>query len=251
MSIEATGSATDRSETAPLAPDRVRDAATVILLRHDGPFPRVLMGQRGKSAAFMPSKFVFPGGALDAGDYVAAEAFSPPAALAERLGAARVGAPDTALGAALAMAAVRELWEETGLVHASHAPAPATATVTALPEPWDRFAARHGTPDFAGLGFVFRAITPPGRTRRFDARFLTLDAGRLSCDLDDFSGADQELSHLRWITLSEARGLDLPFITEVVLGEVEARLRAGPEAARARPAPFFHHDGGRSYLDPL
>ena len=48
--------------------DAVRNAATVILVREDGDEPRVLMGQRGKAAAFMPSKFVFPGGAIDPQD---------------------------------------------------------------------------------------------------------------------------------------------------------------------------------------
>ncbi|MEM8761806.1 MAG: NUDIX hydrolase [Pseudomonadota bacterium] len=222
-----------------------RHAATVILIRRDGPAPRVLMGQRGKSAAFMPSKFVFPGGALDTADAEAAAAFPPPAPLAERLGAQLAGESDARLGAALALTAVRELWEETGLVHAEAGAVPAM-----LPGPWQSFAIEHGRPSFAGFGFIFRAITPPGRTRRFDARFLTLDAAALACDPDDFSGADQELAHLRWITIAEARGLDLPFITEVVLGELDARLAMGAEAAR-RPAPFFHHDGGRSFLDPL
>ncbi|MEO1531623.1 MAG: NUDIX hydrolase [Pseudomonadota bacterium] len=222
-----------------------RHAATVILIRRDGPSPRVLMGQRGKAAAFMPSKFVFPGGALDTADADAAAAFPPPAPLADRLGAQLAGPSDTGLGAALALTAVRELWEETGLVHANAADAPA-----ALPAPWDGFVSANGAPSFAGFGFIFRAITPPGRTRRFDARFLTLDAAALACDPDDFSGADQELAHLRWITIAEARALDLPFITEVVLGELEARLALGAEA-EMRPAPFFHHDGGRSFLDPL
>lgn len=47
---------------------RLRDAATIILSREGREGPEVLMGQRGAAAAFMPNKFVFPGGAVDHGD---------------------------------------------------------------------------------------------------------------------------------------------------------------------------------------
>ena len=47
---------------------QIRNAATVIVLRDRTTFPSILMGQRGSKAAFMPNKFVFPGGAVDAGD---------------------------------------------------------------------------------------------------------------------------------------------------------------------------------------
>ena len=46
----------------------IRDAATVIVLRDRNNTPSVLMGQRGANAAFMPNKFVFPGGAVDPED---------------------------------------------------------------------------------------------------------------------------------------------------------------------------------------
>ena len=46
----------------------IRDAATIIVLRDRATRPAVLMGQRGANASFMPSKFVFPGGAVDAID---------------------------------------------------------------------------------------------------------------------------------------------------------------------------------------
>ena len=95
---------------------------------------------------------------------------------------------------------------------------------------------------------MFRAITPPGAPRRFDARFLLADAAGLAGDPDDFSRASDELSLLQWIPLDEVRTFDLPFITEVVLAEIEARLRA-PDTPRA--VPFFHHQDGRSFVDQI
>ncbi len=183
----------------------IRDAATVILLREMQGVPHVLMGQRGARAVFMPNKFVFPGGAVDAEDHGALLSGQPDA----RLGEGAVG---------LCAAALRELREETGL----------------------RLRA-----DMQALRFVFRAITPPGRPRRFDARFFIADAGDVLNDPDDFSEACDELSHLHWIALSEARGLELPFITEVVLSEVEGLLRV-PDAGHK--VPFFYHENGRSHF---
>ncbi len=228
------------TETQP-PKDAIRDAATVILLRHDGPAPRVLMGQRGKGAAFMPSKFVFPGGALDPEDAQVPAARALPVESLERL--RKRARPE--LAEALAIAAIRELWEETGLALAvPDGPAPAK-----IPEDWRTFFEAGHRPAADGLEFVFRAITPPGRPRRFDARFFLAEADRIAGDLDDFSRAGTELSYLSWLTLPEARALDLPFITGVVLAEIEARL-AGPDHA-VRPAPFFHHADGQSFIDPL
>src|SRR5271154_3355667 len=55
---------------------RPRDAATLIVLRRDGPKLRVLMGRRHGGHSFMPDKWVFPGGRIDPSDFrapVAAE----------------------------------------------------------------------------------------------------------------------------------------------------------------------------------
>jgi 8-oxo-dGTP pyrophosphatase MutT (NUDIX family) len=198
------------------------------------------MGQRGHGAAFMASKFVFPGGALDPNDATipAARPLSP--RCRERL-ARRA---DPGLADALAIAAIRELWEESGLALAL----PEGRLPAESPEDWSDFFALGHRPAADALEFIFRAITPPGRPRRFDARFFLSDAARIAGSPDDFSRADDELSFLSWLTLAEARSLDLPFITGVVLAEVEARL-AHPAAER--PAPFFHHEGGRSYIEPL
>lgn len=204
----------------------VRDASTVIVLRDATTRPRVLMGQRGKEAAFMPSKFVFPGGAVDAVDGDIPFARLPVAACFERLSDAG-GQP-----LALMAAAVRELWEETGLLLG--APDQRAASVDA-PRGWRGYLATGHLPDGAALEYVFRAITPPGRPRRFDARFFLVDAGALGSDADDFSGAEDELSHLQWVPLDEVRGFDMPFITEVVLSELTARV----EGRAAPGVPFF------------
>ncbi len=212
----------------------IRDAATVIVVRdRRSAVPRVLMGQRGSGAVFMPGKFVFPGGAVDPDDHHVALAAPPGALCAARL---EDGAPG--LAAPLAAAAIRELFEETGQMLGVPGDWPG-----AVPEAWEAMAARGVRPTAAPLQFVFRAITPPGRPRRFDARFFLVDAGHLATDPDDFSAASDELSHLQWIPLPELRGFDLPFITEVVMAEVAARLH---ESTPPTSVPFFRNDDEES-----
>lgn len=220
----------------PIDKTRLRDAATVLVVRREARGPSVLMGMRGAQAAFMPSKFVFPGGAMDAGD--AAVPLSAPLspATARRL---EDGAP--AIGPALAAAAIRELWEETGLILGAPGP-----WRDAVPGDWQGFADAGFVPSAAALRYVFRAITPPGRPRRFDARFFLIEADALSSDPDDFSRACDELSHLQWVPMAEARALNLPFITEVVLAEVQAFLHEMPPGAEPAHVPFFDNRGPQS-----
>jgi 8-oxo-dGTP pyrophosphatase MutT (NUDIX family) len=206
----------------------IRDAATVILWRAGGTGPEVLMGQRGAGAAFMPSKFVFPGGAVDAAD-----AALPLADPLDPDCARRLTVPGAPLPATLAATAIRETWEETGLVLGRRRAGPADPQA-----PWPGWEGL--VPSAAGLRFVFRAITPPGRPRRFDARFFLADAGCIAGDPEDFSRAADELSHLSWVPVAKARDLDLPFITEVVLAEV---ARLGPGATPGGGIPFFDNSG--------
>lgn len=210
----------------------IRDAATVIVLDRNAPAgPSVLMGQRGASAVFMPSKYVFPGGAVDKADAHAQLAAELLPDTASRLSAEpRPGAAISPR--ALAAAALRELAEETGLL---------TGRPGAAPEGWDNYTGAGLAPDPSGLIYLFRAITPPGRPRRFDARFLLLDADHLHGDRHDFSAAMDELSHLHWVPLTEARALDLPFITEVVLAELASviTLAGGGPLRSPQSVPFF------------
>lgn len=214
----------------------VRDAATMIVIRDAaGPRPSVLMGQRGKGAVFMPDKFVFPGGALDPSDSSALYAAPLPgrcqAVLSQGVGAGRASA--------LPAAAIRELWEETGLMLGKPGRWP-----NPPPADWQGFAEAGYLPNAAALRYVFRAITPPGRPRRFDARFFLADAANLVGDPDDFSRASDELSQLQWIPLDAARSFPLPFITEIVLAEVAAAL---PNLEPPEVVPFF--DGTREEIE--
>lgn len=202
----------------PDAAPPIRNAATIVITRQTETGPKLLMGQRSSGAVFMPDKFVFPGGAVDPGDYTAAEAEGleegDPRLLVET---------DPRLARALRHAAIRELREETGLW---------------LGEPGGDADGETGRPSTDALRFFFRAVTPPGRPRRFDARFFLADAGDLASAPDDFSGAEGELGFLSWVDLDQARALDLPFITEIVLAEIAAR-HADPEVER--PVPYFNH----------
>jgi 8-oxo-dGTP pyrophosphatase MutT (NUDIX family) len=212
----------------------IRDAATVIALRGRSTDPHVLMGQRGASAAFMPNKFVFPGGAVDRADADIPLARPLPALCAARLSEDCM----QDISHALAVAAIRELWEETGLILGD--PGRWSGLV---PQDWKTYADTGHLPSAQALQFVFRAITPPGRPRRFDARFFLIDADEIAGDPDDFSAACDELSHLQWIPLAKVREFDLPFITEVVLAEVAARAH---DPAPPTSVPFFRNDDEES-----
>ncbi len=198
---------------------RPRDAATLILVRHDGPCPRILMGRRSGGHDFMPDKWVFPGGRIDRSDYRAAVLNDLRADVAEALAqSARLKRQDGArLARALALTAVRETFEETGLVIGQH----------------------NGTcleADLSGLSYVARAITPPARHKRFDARFLMADAEHLaSLEPTD----SRELGEVAWFTLDDCRGLDLPTVTRAVLDVVQQRL-SGTQG----PPPFWRWTRG-------
>ncbi len=205
----------------------IRDAATIILVRDAETTPKVLMGQRGKTAAFLPDKYVFPGGAVDATDADITVTGLAPTCDARLRNNAETDDPNR-----FVVAAIRELWEETGQALGRR------ATWNA-PESWREFANLGFQPDAQGLSFFFRALTPPGRPRRFDARFFLADAAGLQTDPDDFNRAEDELSHLHWVAMSDVRKLNLPFITQLVLAELESHL---PRTDAPDRVPFVKND---------
>lgn len=218
---------------------RPKDAATLILVRRDAKEPRILMGKRHAGMAFQPNKYVFPGGRIDPADQrIAAGGDLRP----EVLRKTAIGiAPARARGPALA--AIRETFEEAGvLVGMRSEKIPRTRA-----HAWSRFFAHGVVPELEKLDFIGRAITPPNRTRRFDARFFMADGEAIALSLD--AAQNDELLMPCWVTFAEARALDLPSITRRMIGEAEARAHDGPDASR--PVPFFRFLRGKAIMEQL
>ncbi len=170
---------------------------------------QILMLRRTAAMRFAPGAYVFPGGSVDPADYGADIGWQGPSAaeFGARLGAS----PEVAR--ALVCAAVRETFEESGVLLAG---APGEGPLAAPSGPsWeaDRMAMAAGTLTLAELlarrGLVLRAdllvpwarwITPDGEPRRFDARFFAaaLPAGQQA------TGHEAEADHLAWLRPADA-----------------------------------------------
>jgi 8-oxo-dGTP pyrophosphatase MutT (NUDIX family) len=226
----------ERDLTSPYV--RPKDAATLILVDRSGPAPKVLLGKRHQRHKFMPGRFVFPGGRVDPIDRVmpVARPLNPHAQANLMKHLQRASA---AKAQAFALASIRETFEETGLLVGAR-----SNEVANVPGgPWTAFAEAKILPDLAELHFIGRAITPPGRPRRFDARFFTTDASAIAHRIEGVTGPDAELTELVWMTLAEAKQLDMPAVTGVMLEELDARIADG--FGHDLPVPFYSMPRGR------
>jgi 8-oxo-dGTP pyrophosphatase MutT (NUDIX family) len=197
---------------------RPRDAATLILVDDSHAAPKVLMGKRHMGHKFMPGKFVFPGGRVEPKDFLAPLSFPLASPVAAKLLRWLGGPAHPRRASALVNAALRETREETGIV----------------------IAAGGGDAAASRLAFLARAITPPGRPRRFDTRFFVLPAAAIA---ERTEIVDGEFSTISWLSLAEARASNLPLITRVILDELEDGLKRGALASHDRPVPFYFKRG--------
>ena len=208
---------------------RPRDAATLILVRQRGKIPEVLLGCRDAKHAFMPNRYVFPGGRVDPAD-----SRVPVATPLDRFVDERLRKAATAQRArALAVAAVRETFEETGLMLAK--PLKGGAPQQDFGEHWHGFLDKGMGPALDCLDLIARAVTPPGRPRRFNARFFMARAEDAKGDIRHSS----ELGDIRWVRLDEARELPLPTITGLILGEIGRLVKEPPNRKKQRKIPLF------------
>lgn len=200
---------------------RPRDASTLILVdRRRGQDALILMGRRKASLRFMPGLYVFPGGRVDRADGRMAHRGGFTATTIEKL-SANGPKVSTARLKALGLCAVRETYEEAGLLLGMRQPPERVPN-----EDWAAFNKHKVTPDLDALVFFCRAITPPGRPRRFDTRFFLAEREAVAVTLPDDERLDTDLEAVEWLSLTQARELPLPFITRLILGDVEERLQA-------------------------
>jgi 8-oxo-dGTP pyrophosphatase MutT (NUDIX family) len=221
----------ERHEGKPVRP---KDAASLIAVKDGKSGPEVLMGRRSRKASFIPDAFVFPGGRFDADDRSAL----PGSALDAPV--SKMGVRGNAgLAIGLAMTAVRETYEETGLLLAQ-----AGDVGNCQDETWQEMRQLGMAPDLARLSYLGRAITSPYSPIRFHARFFLARGEHLNGTL----GGSGELSDLDWFPLSEATKLPIVDVTEFMLGEI-ARVMDEPGAENHKPvfayrldAPFVRYD---------
>lgn len=210
----------------------IRDAACLVVVDTSRPEPTLLMGRRHADQIFLPDKWVFPGGRVEEDDRALADRFRgnfTPTDLAREI-------------KPFALAAVRELCEETGLIIGTKDP------FTDQSAAWEAFAASGHMPAPAELLPFARAVTPPGRIRRYDTWFFVAKANTVS---ENLTLPDGELLDLGWFTFSNAGDLDLPQITKLILDDVAALLREDPEIGGARKVLPFYYSTESAYRRDL
>ena len=221
-----------------------RDASTLMLIDRSGVAPKVLLGRRHHSHKFLPGKFVFPGGRIETLDRTMTAVSELHPDMQTKL-TERVAEPSAELARAFALAAVREMAEETGLLLGVKR----DVSPKVPGEIWTEFAKACVHPDLAHIHFIARAITPPRRPRRFDTRFFTADASAIAHKIEGVVGPDSELVELTWVPIAQATRLDILTITGIVLEELAARVAAG--MGHDLPVPFYFMKDQRFFRELL
>lgn len=251
VSEDATRDAGANSAAAPFAAStdrhyavKPRAAASMVLIDGSGLEPKVLLGRRHSALAFLPGKYVFPGGRLETDDRLMSAAGVLPemslAKLALRRSASCPG-PN-----AFALAAIRETFEETGLLVGTRSE---NSVAAAIPPAWQTFTDKGFAPNLAPLHFIARAVTPPTFPRRFDTSFFAVDIGSVAHRVDDCVTQDTELVELVWLSLSDAATLDIPRITAMILLDLATRIAANFDGHLR--VPFFYERNRRWIRDEL
>lgn len=217
---------TKKPEQQPRRAARPRDAATLVLYKMSRGRPCILMGMRHSRHKFMPDQYVFPGGRVDRTDGYVTAASELKKHVAERL--AKAASPHRAR--ALAIAAIRETYEETGIILGQKFKTPPAR----VGNDWEDFFATGQAPALGKLEFISRAVTPPHRPIRFNARFFLANGKDATGKL----GGSGELLDLDWVPLGKAKELPIPRIQQIVLEQLDDLVDAEGRIKRPRRVPL-------------
>ncbi|MEM7467467.1 MAG: NUDIX hydrolase [Pseudomonadota bacterium] len=213
-----------------MKPVRPRPAASLIIYRKRGKALEVLMGCRNKQARFQPGVYVFPGGMLERADH-----FVRPANQLNPDFAAKMGVTNSQTRAqALATAAIRETFEEVGLVVGT-----SVEYSTSSHRDWANFNALGVAPNLAALDYIGRAITPAHQPIRFDARFFCVSAKHVRGTIKD----NGELTDSRWIRVSDRDDFNMMKVTHLMLDILHQRVNEGQYSS-----PFLYFINRRSIM---
>lgn len=214
------------------------------LIDTNGAKPKILLGRRHPKLGFLPGKYVFPGGKLETDDRLMSAAGVLPDTSLEKLALRRghrFPGPQ-----AFALAAIRETFEETGLLLGTRQDRTGPA---AIPPAWQTFTDHGFAPDLAPLHFIARAVTPARFPKRFDTSFFAVDVAAVAHRIDGCVTQDTELVELVWLSLDDAAELDIPPITAMILLDLAAKIAANFDAHL--PVPFFYERNRRWIRDEL
>lgn len=223
----------------------IKDAAAMIVLDISEAEPRVLMGQRNTNLVFMPGKFVFPGGRVERGDSflevddeLSTQDMTRLLYKMEGLSGAHAAAlrqNKYNRARALALAAIRETYEETGIIIGTAAAR--AMHIKTQPKVWESYLQHNVKPKLSALRFVARAITPPNRPRRYDTRFFCTYSAEIA-KVESFKCG--ELTTLKWLSFEEAKAQELPRITKAVLEDIENHSKIYSHNNTTSLVPFYY-----------
>ncbi len=246
-------------------------ASTVVLLRGERPF-EVFLVRRNDSIAFLGGAHVFPGGRVDASDH-SHDVTGGVHLQTDRYTALTARMPDVPAEAAIAhsVAAVRELFEEAGVLLARPLTAASIERLAAVRR--DLLAGRITFAEiirredlhleFEELAYFAHWVTPEIEIRRFDTRFFIARAPKRQTPIHD----EGETTHSEWVAptaaieRSRAGAISLPpptWTTLQMLAQFDS-IEAIFDWARRKPIPRvqprFEKQGDRTLLfypgDPL
>tara|TARA_B100000686_G_C16776596_1_gene968876 strand:- start:1631 stop:2356 length:726 start_codon:yes stop_codon:yes gene_type:complete len=205
------------------------DAATLIIWRKRNTGIEVLMGERHHTHRFMPQRYVFPGGKVDPHDARVRSSTELSKATTKQLERTSRKGRARSIG----IAAIRETYEETGLMIGDFDPKPHCAA----PLGWNNFFSTGLAPALNRLIYIARAVTPVFRPTRFDARFFLIGVEEVTGELNG-SG---ELQNLNWFSVSDTENIELANVTRNVLRYAEKFVRQQPKDTAVREVPYFKH----------